>query len=625
MNLNVFKTRKPKDDLKPAAYVIENVHIITGDGKENFGNVVIKDDKIVEISAERREISHSKVIDGTGKTLMPGLIDSHMHIQGMTNKSEEESDAFLKNRVPGLLYGLLKSGVTTIKDLGAPATFIYKLRDKLNSKEITGPNLLIVGPDITAKGGHPAATLGRDNPWIRKELSREVENEQQARQTVKELAENKVNFIKIIYQGGKYTYFDKELVLNKLDIKLVNTIIEEAKKYNLKVTAHVQYEADVLDLLKTDIYGIEHGLTDKYISDGDPVMELLKSKGVYYVPTLQIFSYDHETDTFDHCMKNLKKLHDYGVKIALGTDNMLEGLSGDIVHRELEYYVAAGLTEMDALVTATHNSAEYLGILDRTGTVEEGKDADLILLDSDPLKEIQNIESINMVFKGGNIVYTKDDTKQAVLGDYTFPSLEALTYLDNSRMMSNNPIEKKYILDQFTDSGIIRLDDLENNNCIAQETFKSKKNLDILEWGYKKPLDGTDFKATAKDGSICLTGYFKKKAVSRKYRLNSSLWLQMGMFAFGPFIKSNEDKIDYFSIGSEGHGALSMMKFESKKEGAETISVDGRTYDCIKVGTVIANYSFIWKGYSWHDKRTGILVKFVTKGKEQNALSYKNT
>ena len=128
--------------------------------------------------------------------------------------------------------------------MGAPESFIYKLRDKLSSNEILGPNLLIVGPNITGKGGHPAVTLGGNNPWIRNELAEEVEDEEQARQSVKRLAEKEVDFIKIVYQGGEYYYFDKELTINKLDIKLVKAIIDEAKKCNLKVTAHVMHEDD---------------------------------------------------------------------------------------------------------------------------------------------------------------------------------------------------------------------------------------------------------------------------------------------------------------------------------------------------------------------------------------------
>lgn len=111
---------------KPDSYVIQNVHIITGDGKEEFNkNVLINDKKIMKITNENISVKNSEVIDGTGKTLMPGLVDSHMHIQGITNTSEKESDEFLENRLQGQLFSLLENGVTTIKDLGSPQSFIY--------------------------------------------------------------------------------------------------------------------------------------------------------------------------------------------------------------------------------------------------------------------------------------------------------------------------------------------------------------------------------------------------------------------------------------------------------------------------------------------------------------------
>ncbi len=619
----VIKLRSNSKNVKASAYVIRNVHIITGDGKEEFNkNILISGKKIMKITDEKIPVKNSVVMDGTGKTLMPGLIDSHMHIQGTTNTSEKESDEFLKNRLPEQFFSLLKNGVTTIKELGAPESFIYKLRDKLNSGEITGPNLLIVGPNITAKGGHPAVTLGGNNPWIREEMAEEIENEQQARQAVKRLAGKKVDFLKIVYQGGKYYYFEKELRINKLDIQLVKAIIEEAEKYNLKVTAHTAYEADVLELLQTGIYGLEHGITDKYISD-DNVMELWKSKGVYYVPTIQVLTGEHDKNAIKYSMYNLKKLHDYGVKIALGTDNMLEVLPGDIVHKELEYYVEAGLTEMEALVTATRNSAEYLGILDKTGTVEEGKNADLILLDSNPLEDIQNINNINTVFKDGGIVYSKTASKKIVLDEYTFPSYDTLVYTDNTLAASKNALEKNYALDRFSTSGIIKLDYLDKGSSIIEETFRTKKNLETTEWSYIKASEGTDIKAAAKDNSITLTGKFKNKEVNKKYPLDSLPWMQMGVFDLCPFVKSDYEKISYYSIGTDGRGALNLTEFNSQKEGEEIVEIDGKKYECIKIGTVISQYSFIWKGYSWHDKETGTLIKYAAKGQEQNALSIK--
>ena len=154
---------------KTAGYLIRDVHVIVGDGSELFHqNVLVKDEIIQKISSEPVKDSAVSVIDGSGYTLMPGLIDAHVHIQGgFSCHSEAESDVFLRGRMPQIFSeGVLPYGITTIKDLDAPKHFIYKLRDKLKSGEITGPELLLVGPNFTAPGGHPARPPGPNSPSV---------------------------------------------------------------------------------------------------------------------------------------------------------------------------------------------------------------------------------------------------------------------------------------------------------------------------------------------------------------------------------------------------------------------------------------------------------------------------
>ena len=154
--------RRPKKK-KTDGYLIRDVHGIVGDGSElNHQNVLVKNGIIQKIGSETIEAADAAVIDGKGMTLMPGLIDAHLHIQGGFGcHNEEESDVFLREKIPQIFSeGMLPYGVTTIKDMDAPKHFIYKLRDKLRSGEITGPELLLVGPNFTAPGGHPASTLG---------------------------------------------------------------------------------------------------------------------------------------------------------------------------------------------------------------------------------------------------------------------------------------------------------------------------------------------------------------------------------------------------------------------------------------------------------------------------------
>ena len=189
---------------KTEGYLIRDVHVIVGDGSELFHqNVLVKDGIIQKTSSEPVADAAASVIDGSGLTLMPGLIDAHVHIQGgFSCRSEAESDVFLREKIPQIFReGVLPYGVTTIKDLDAPKHFIYKLRSKLKSGEILGPELRVVGPNFTAPDGHPASTLGSNSPWARLEMAIEVSTPEQVSAGIRELKQAGVDFLKFTYQG----------------------------------------------------------------------------------------------------------------------------------------------------------------------------------------------------------------------------------------------------------------------------------------------------------------------------------------------------------------------------------------------------------------------------------------
>ena len=384
-----FLTRPKKN--KKGEYLINDVHIIVGDGTEKEHQYVyIKDGKIMELSDQPIEKKNVQIIYGEDKTLMPSLIDSHIHIQGgFKCHSEEESDVFLNEEMPRIFSeGVLPYGITTIKDLDAPKHFIYKLRDKLRSGEITGPELLIVGPNFTTPDGHPANTLGTGSEWARTEMAITVTTPEEVSDGIRELKEAGVDFLKFTYQGGDFWYFDNKIQIQKLDKELMKQIIREGKENGLKSTAHVFYYDDVWELLEAGIYGIEHGILDRDIEPDDPIIELWKRSGAHFVPTINAMTYEKEPTRMAHSVHNLKVLFDAGIPIAMGTDNMFETMAGNVEHKELEYYVEAGLTPMQAIMLATKNGAEHLGIADRKGQVKVGMEADLILLDKNPAENI---------------------------------------------------------------------------------------------------------------------------------------------------------------------------------------------------------------------------------------------
>lgn len=601
-----YLTRPKKK--KQSGIVIKNVHIIVGDGSElKNQSVYIKNNRIEKITSETLDLKNVQVIDGTDKTLMPGLIDSHVHIQGINNRSDEDSNRFLAETVPEIFSErILPYGITTVKDLCAPRRFIYKLRDKINSGEITGPELLAVGPNFTAPDGHPASTLGGDNPWIRKELADEVSSPEEVSVAIAKLKAAGVDFLKLTYQGGDYWYFDKKLEIAKLDKTLMEQVIREGKENGLKTTAHVFYKEDVRDLLNAGIYGVEHGVLDEVLSPDDDLIKLWKESGAYFVPTVNAMTYEKDPNRLKNSILNLKTLYDAGIPIAMGTDNMLETMSGDTEHRELQYYVEAGLTPMQAIVTAAKSGAEYLGISDRKGTVEEGKEADLILLDKNPAEDISYIQFIDKVFLKGKIIYSA-----AAIQSYDIPDFRFNEDIASAVYVSADGKEERILqTGEFNENGTLTCQTIREGKQYISEEYELEPDLSARKWKYSRPEDGTELSAVRENGVIHLTGTFKGKPQDKRLKIGDGLWYQLMDQSMPAFVMSEQEEILFYSIGTgNNRGAMGLGEFAAKKLGEENIELNGKSYSCIKVSFVLTVFSWAWTGLYWYDKNTGMLVQ----------------
>ncbi len=593
---------------KAGEMIIRNVHIIVGDGTERKNqNVYIKDGRIEKITGEPMEKKNVRVIDGTDKTLMPGLIDCHIHIQGLSSRSDEDSERFLAENIPGIFSDeILPFGITTIKDLCAPKHFIYRLRDKINSGEITGPELLVVGPNFTAPGGHPASTLGGDNPWMRKELSIEVTTAEEVHRAVRELKAEGVDFLKLTYQGGDYWYFDHKLQITKLDKALMEQIIREGNEIGLKTTAHVFYKEDVRELLEAGIYGIEHGILDESIEPDDAIIELWKRSGAHFVPTVNAMTYEKDPNRLKHSIHNLKVLYDAGIPIAMGTDNMLEKMSGVTEHRELQYYTEAGLTPMQAIVTAAKNGAEHLGISDRKGTVEEGKEADLILLNKNPAEDISYMQFIDKVFLKGRLVYSATGIQSYDIPDFSFQdSVSSAVYISG-----DGETERTVEIGAYNEEKKIVNRISRDNKVQITEEFELDANLSTRTWHYIRPEDNTELTAVRENDMIHMTGSFKGRPQDKRLKIGDGLWYQLMDQAMPAFIASDLEEILFYSIGTgNNRGAMGLGEFAAKKTGEEAVTVGGKTYACIKISFVLTMFSFAWTGLYWYDKETGLMVQ----------------
>jgi imidazolonepropionase-like amidohydrolase/predicted enzyme related to lactoylglutathione lyase len=398
--------------------VIENAHVIVGNGVVmDAATVVIAADRIQSVSTENPQPAAVKRIDARGRTLMPGLIDTHVHFFGLTAQGQAGFRAQIEVLAPKYMKEFIQHGVTTVKSLADPLDLVLELRTMVNDGRILGPRILLVGPCFTAPGGHPAVTLGRDDPWMRSEIAIEVGDEGTAKREVRQLAEKGVDAIKAALETGQGTGMPDPMP--RLSVNVLKAIIDEAHKHNLRATVHTHREQDVIDAIEAGTDGVEHGVWGSILSDSR-IADLLLTRNVNYTPTLWAWSLDKESKSFEIAKQNLKTLSDKGVRISLGTDTLCSmprpGLN---TIQEMEFMAEAGLTPDKIIQAATRNAAEHLGLLDRLGTVEPNKVADLILVAGDPLKDISCLHQVQMVIKAGQVVH---DTEAEIAAPQGIPS-----------------------------------------------------------------------------------------------------------------------------------------------------------------------------------------------------------
>jgi imidazolonepropionase-like amidohydrolase len=369
----------------------EGARLIVGDGRviEN-GTLVVDGTKIVQAGSGVPVPSGAKRVSLAGKTVMPMVIDTHVHLSA-------SREALIRDLRMRAYYG-----VSAAMSMGTDSYEVLGIR----SEAIPGAaRFLSAGRGITMpEPGRTAAPY-----W--------VTTDAEGRKAVQELAAHKVDIVKIWVDTRDKKY-------KKLSPALYGAIIDEAHKRGLRVTAHIFDMEDAKGLMRAGVDAFAHGVRDQDIDDevvamfkqrpnliltpnlpergvqvdlgwlkaGLPAAELAKLESVNYNrPTAQVF--------FGIQARNLAKLNAAGVRITLGTDgNRAWG-----PHEEMADMVAAGMTPMQVIVAATRNSAEFLRLAD-TGTLQAGKSADFIVLDANPLDNITNTRRISSVILRGEAV-----------------------------------------------------------------------------------------------------------------------------------------------------------------------------------------------------------------------------
>jgi len=400
---------------------LKHAHVIDGTGGAPLedATIVIDGSAIQAVASDAFVPSEAQVLDLLGLTVLPGLIDAHVHFGGFV-VDDPDWQFTLWSAIPFFLDFArdfkrrrtlaLENGVTTVRSAGDNHPQILRLRDRVDAGKRVGPRIIAVGPIFTAPGGHPAGTIYRNNRYIVEHATRQVDDADGARAEVHRLATDGVDQIKAVY--GAANPFDMDHPVPKLRLSVLRALIDEAHRCGLPAMVHVGTANDAIQALSAGADSLEHGILPgaDFSECPDELTAAMSDRGTCFVPTLsaawamkRMFP-----QALENTMSWVGEMHRAGVSIALGTDAGAPGVViGRAAHRELELLVESGLTPKEALAAATCNAAAVIRRADRLGTIEPGKQADLIAVAGDPLKDIRMTREIRLVLKGGNVVLNR--------------------------------------------------------------------------------------------------------------------------------------------------------------------------------------------------------------------------
>lgn len=389
-------------------FVVKAGTFIDGTGAEPKKDVAVfvKDGKVEKLGTYADIPSGAKTYDYSNKTVMPGLINCHVHIDmvaegdpmaiGARATKVDKVISMMKN-----MEETLQSGVTTVRSLGSGDGYDIEMRNAVNRGDWVGPTILAAGKNLCMTGGHG---------WS---MAYEVDSPAEARKAARDTLKKGADVVKIMATGGVMTP-GIEPGSPQMTTEEMAAAVEEAHKAGKKTATHAQGTQGIKNALDAGLDTIEHG-----IFLDDETIQQMKDQGTYLVATLiapiAIIEAGVEKGVPDYAVRKsiyCKEAHEQsfrnaykaGVKIATGTDSGTPFNSHAKIYRELELMNDFGMSPMEVVVASTKTAAEACDIAENYGTLEAGKMADMIVLNENPVDNIQTFRDVQDVFKHGEKV-----------------------------------------------------------------------------------------------------------------------------------------------------------------------------------------------------------------------------
>jgi imidazolonepropionase-like amidohydrolase len=389
------------------------------------GVVIVQGDKIVDVGANLPTPNGAKVIDLGDATLSPGFMDAHTHVTlDFTGNFNEKRLKELQTSVSEMAFmaipyarATLEAGFTTVRDLGSrfagsPEFVDVAMRNAINKGIFPGPHMLVATKGIGATGGHFDSSGGyRDKLFGHEPDETEgiADGPDAIRKAVRFEVKNGANVIKAAVSGGVLSLSDEVDTPQFTPAEMV-ALVDESHRLRKKVAVHCHGDQAAREAIEAGVDSIEHGSFLK-----PETLQLMKTKGTYLVPTLMATEYIMgKIDSYPPALqakaraagaarsdmfRNAIKI---GVKIGLGTD------AGVYPHgenaKEFALMTGLGMSSIDALIAGTSADADLLGIAQKVGTLEKGKQADIVAMPGDPTADIKTTERVFFVMKDGAVV-----------------------------------------------------------------------------------------------------------------------------------------------------------------------------------------------------------------------------